>query len=264
VLLIADDILLTRQSLRAHLEAHQAHPEIEAAVLGRVIQSPSLDQSVFLQKWDSFRFSDFADLQEVPFYRFWACNISVKRDFMLRHGLYRESMGRAGPASHEDPELGYRLHHAGLRIYYCAAALGHHYHVVTREGACKRSYQQGLNFDEFRAQTGAPEIAVAYRDLRWGTVGDHLRTWFGPNRRYLCPVDRNPLRAISRHLIRRLVFNRATIRLVWDPVFDRAERDPRIASLMRPGFYRGLVAYHFFKGCRDGNRRFGVPCAKPI
>jgi len=201
--------------LRTHLEVHERNPEEGIAVLGN--QSPRLTQSVFLRKWESFRFADFEGLVEVPYYRFWACNISLKRDFMLQHGLFREPMGRAGPAAHEDPELGCRLHGAGLRILFATYALGYHYHVVTIETACRRAYQQGLNFDEFRAIADAPEIVVAYRDLRWPTLGDHLRTWFGPNRQHLPLRERNPITSIARHIVRRAVFNRATTQLFWSP-----------------------------------------------
>jgi len=259
VLLIADDILLSRQALCAHLASHREHPEPEAAILGQVVQSPESNQSVFLRTWNLFRFDDFERVSELPYYRFWACNISVKRDFLMRHGLFRENLGRGGPAAHEDTELGCRLHEHGLRIFYNGAAIGYHHHVVTREKACVRAYEQGLNFDEFRSYAPAPELPVAYHDLRWSTVYDHLRAWFGPRRRFLSPRDRNPAMAIVRHVVRQVTFNRATIRLIWDPIFDAAERNPKIAAWMTAGFYRGLIAYHFFRGCRDGNRRFGVP-----
>jgi glycosyltransferase involved in cell wall biosynthesis len=259
ILLMADDIFMSRAALKAHLEAHAAHPEAEVAVLGRVDQSPLLKETVFLRTWDSFRFSDFDGLTEVPYYRFWACNISLKRDFMLAHGLFREPRGRAGAAAHEDPELGCRLHQAGLRIFYSNQALGHHYHAVTLEVACKRAYMQGLNFDEFRALAPAPEIPVAYHDLRWKTLGDHMSAWFGPAGRNLSASDRNPIVSVGRWMIRGIVFNRVTVRLVWDPVFALAERDPRVAGMMRPALYRGLISYYFFRGCHEGNRRFGVP-----
>jgi len=259
VLMIADDILLARHALRAHLESHQAHPEQEAAVLGNVRQSPEMAQTVFLRTWNLFRFEDFEGPIEVPYYRFWAANISAKRDFLLKHGLFREDLGRGGPAAHEDAELGCRLHKSGLRILYNAAATGDHYHIVTRERACTRAWEQGLNFDEFRAFAPAPEIPVAYHDLRWSTFGDHLRAWLGPRRRDLAPTDRNPLRMIARHVLRGMVFNGVTVPLFWDPLFDRAERDPRVAARMRATFYRGVIGYHFFRGCREGNRRFGAP-----
>jgi glycosyltransferase involved in cell wall biosynthesis len=263
ILLMADDIFMSRQALKSHLEGHSIHPEQGAAILGQVTQSPALTESVFLRKWEPFRFADFRGLVEVPYYRFWACNISVKRDFLMQYGLFRETKGRAGPATHEDPELGYRLHQAGLRIYFDTRALGYHNHVVTRAQACTRAYQQGLNFDEFRALAPAPEIAVAYRDLRLSTLGDYLRTWRGPGKQYLSSGDRNPMVVLGRHALRGAVFNRLTVRLMWEPLFDLAERNPAVARRMRPAFYRGLIAFHFFRGCREGNARFGIPQVRP-
>lgn len=261
VLLMADDIFMAPATLQAHLDAHDVHPETTAAILGRVVQSPRLNQSVFLRTWDSFRFSDFTGLQELPYYRFWACNISIKRDFVLQQGLFREHRGRAGAAAHEDPELGYRLHQAGLRIYLRGEALGHHYHVVTLEEACVRNYQQGLNFDEFRALAPAPEIPVAYHVIRWKTLPDYWRTWSGPGRRHLSASDRNPIVLMGRCAIRALAFNGLTVRCLWRPLMERAEHDPWIARRMRSAFYRGVLSHYFFRGCRDGNRRFGLPQA---
>src|SRR6266568_1501643 len=259
VLMMADDIFMMRQALKVHVAMHEARPEPEVAIQGRVVQSPRLTESVFLRTWDPFRFSSFSGLTELPYYRFWACHISAKREFVISHGAFREHRGRAGAACHEDSELGYRLHQAGLRIFYCKDALGHHHHVVSLKTACIRAYEQGLNFDEYRMWVPEPEISVAYHVLRWSEIGDHLRAWFGPRRHHLTSGDRNPALLLARCLVRALAFNALTVRFFWEPIFAKAEHDPTIARLMRPSYYRGLIAYHFFRGCREGNIRFGVP-----
>jgi glycosyltransferase involved in cell wall biosynthesis len=187
VLLMADDIFMAPGALKAHVAAHEAHPEPEVAVLGRVLQSPKLDQSIFIKTWDPFRFHDLEGLTEVPYHRFWACNISAKRELVMQCGGFRERRGRAGAASHEDPELGYRLHRRGMRILYSSEALGSHYHVVSFENACKRKYEMGLNFGEFQGSVPEPEIAVAYHVLNRHTLRDHLEAWRGPRREYLSP-----------------------------------------------------------------------------
>jgi GT2 family glycosyltransferase len=256
VLLMADDIFMAHGTLAAHLAMHAAHPEPEVAVLGRVEQSPALEGSVFLRTWDPFRFSAFAGQTELPYYRFWACNISVKRDFVLRFGPFREQRGRAGAASHEDPELGYRLSRGGLRILYGVDALGHHHHVVTFEQACRRRYMQGMNFGEFRRLAAAPEIPVAYHVLTWQTLPDHLRAWFGPRRRYLTGIDRNPPGLLLWHLARVCVFNGLTVRHLWEPLVRQAEHRPAIAKRLNREVYRGILFHHFLCGCRDGDRRF--------
>ncbi len=264
VLLMADDIFMSPQALKAHLDMHRVHAEQEVAVLGRVEQSPSLIEcSVFLSKLDRMRFADFAGSEELPYYRFWACNISVKREFVLRHGPFREQCGPAGPGSHEDPELGYRLSRAGLRILYCPDALGFHHHIMTLDQMCQRARVQGRNFVDFREQVGQPEIAVVYHVCGLSTLRDHLRIWFGPRRHYVPPRDRNPAVLLGRYLLRGLAFNRLTVPLIWRPLAERAERNAALADFMRPAFYRGLIAYHFFRGCREGRTWTGAPMAHP-
>lgn len=258
-LLIADDIFMSRDALKAHLSMHEKNPEPEVAVLGKVVQPPQLGDSVFIRTWDPFRYSDFDGVAELPYFRFWACNISAKRDFVMRVGGFREHRGRAGYAAHEDTELGYRLKKGGLRILYCPQALGFHNHVVTLKHASARSHHQGVNFGEFIAYVPEPEITVVYHVFNWTTLGDHLRCWFGPHRKYLAPADRNPFLLLARYAVRGLVFNRLTVPLFWERLADQAERSPRIARLMRASFYRGIIAYYFFRGVEDGNRRFGVP-----
>lgn len=264
VLLMADDIFMSPPALKAHLETHEAHPEQQVAVLGCVRQSPMLDRcdSVFLRKWNPMRFSDFAGLRELPYYLFWACNISVKREFVLRHGPYREQMGRAGAAAHEDPELGYQLLHAGLRILHRPEALGFHYHITTVEQECRRSYVRGVNFIDFRDRINRPEIAVAYHVFDKSTLRDHLRVWFGPGRRYVLSRNRNPAYLLVHYLLRGLAFNSLTVSLLWKPLVRRAERDPTIARLMRDSVYRALFAYHFHRGYREGRTWTEAPTAQ--
>jgi glycosyltransferase involved in cell wall biosynthesis len=259
LLLMADDILMSPQALNAHIKTHEANPAPEIAVLGRAIQSPRLTQSLFLRTWDPFRFSAFGGQTEVPYYRFWACNISVKRDFILSGGGFREHRGRAGAAAHEDPELGYRLSQAGLRIIYEPAALGYHYHVVPFDGACQRKYEAGLNFGEFREFVPAPEIPVAYHVLNRRTLRDHWRTYLGPGRQFLPPGDRNPLKLLGREIVREFAFNRVTVPLLWEPLVRAAEQKALLRALVTPSIYRGILFHHFLRGCRDGDRRYGRP-----
>lgn len=263
VLLIADDILLAPQALAAHLAQHRAHPEPGAAVLGRVLQSPALTQSVFLRTWDPFRFDSFEGLQQLPYYLFWACNVSFKRDFMLQHGMFHARRGRAGAAAHEDAELGYRLHQHGLQLYLAMDGLGHHHHVETLDGAMKRAHQRGLNWGEFRERVPTPEIVVRYHVLGWDTLGDHWRALTGPGRRFLIGADRNPLLLVLRYLLRSLLFNRLTLPGLWLPLLRRAEQQPALARWVHRDLYRGVISWHFFKGVHDAVALYGQPGTEP-
>jgi glycosyltransferase involved in cell wall biosynthesis len=255
VLLMADDIFLTPDAVRAHLEHHRAHPEDEAAVLGRVVQSGDLDQSVFLRIWDPFKFFELDDVTELPPYRFFAMNISAKRDFLVRHRMFLEHRGRGGPSAMEDLELGCRLHRHGLHLRYSKEALGTHYHVVTLDQAITRWYERGLNFGEFRRHTPMPELLPYFHVLTWRNAREYAQAlrssiWFrGAERSFVWHV--------VRHAIRATVLNRTTARWLWRPLFDAAETHPRIAALMKPQMYRAFLYYHFLRGVSDGRRLYG-------
>jgi glycosyltransferase involved in cell wall biosynthesis len=271
VLLVADDIFMFPQALKTHLAMHIAHPEEEVAVLGRVDEGHlamldcandefrRLADPVFLRNWDKFGMRRWAGVQELPYYMFWVNNISVKRDFVMRHGPFREQKGRAGPAAHHDIILGHRLSRFGLRILYSEEARGLHCHPTTFEAACRRRYMEGLNFGELYHFAPAPEIPVVYHVLNWRTLPDHIRAVFGPRRRFLPAKDRNPVSLVLRHLARALVFNSLSVPLFWETLVRRAEEQPAIARLMRAQIYRFVLYHHFLRGCHDGWRKFDRP-----
>ena len=258
VLLIADDIFLAPGALQAHLDSHARHAGgAEVAVLGRVLQSPGLTQSVFLTKWDPWHLGALPDGIEMPYYMFWACNISLRREFMLEHGMFAEERGRAGAAAHEDVELGHRLYEHGLRVTYSRDAWGHHHHVETLEGSLKRSYERGLNWHDFRRRLPHPEIDVAYRNYTPATLLANRRELTGARRQFLAGADRSMVWLVARWLQRALMFNRFTSKRLWLPLFAAAERRPRVARWMHENMYRGVIVHYFIVGVRDGNQRFG-------
>jgi glycosyltransferase involved in cell wall biosynthesis len=284
VLLMADDIFLSPQALKSHLAMHMTHSEPEVAVLGRVDEDHLAmhrghaeqnaavpgrvddcrrpEDYVFLRNWDKFGMRRWAGTRELPYYMFWANNISAKREFLLRHGPFGEQRGRAGTSAHHDILLGYRLSAFGLRIFYSEEAQGVHCHPTTFEEACRRRYVEGLNFGELRRYAPVPEIPVVYHVLNWRTLLDHVRAVFGPRRRFLPANDRNPAALLLRHLARALVFNHLTVPLFWEPLVRRAEEKPAIARAMNTQIYRFILYHQFLRGCRDGYRRFDRPRAR--
>jgi len=257
--LMADDIFMTSSALKTHLDYHIKNPADEIAVLGRVLQSPLINQSVFLRTWKAYRLDNFSAHQELPYYMFWACNISFKRDFMLRYGMFREQMGQAGAASHEDVELGYRLHKAGLRIIYCREALGYHYHVATLEHTMMRSYERGLNWYNFQKFVPESEINIRYRVYNFRTLTAHFDALVESRRKYLVRSDRSFIMLSLRYLLRSVIFNRFTVPNFWLPILNLAEHSRILAKCMLDNFYRGVVLYHFLKGCRDSEKMSDVP-----
>ena len=99
IMLMPDDIFLEPDAVAHHLEAHRQRPEQQVAFLGKVMQSPELSQSAFLRKWDPYQFASLEKDIELPYYMFWACHVSCKREFMLENGMFSENLGRGSYAS---------------------------------------------------------------------------------------------------------------------------------------------------------------------
>ena len=253
VCLIADDILLTPKALEAHLEEHRRDEGVNVAVLGKVELFPDLHgRSVFLRHWDYANLGQIEGLRELPYYFFWAWNLSFKKTFLMEHGMFRESTGSAGPASHEDPELGYVLSKEGLRIFYSEEALGYHDHVETLDGAVRRAYERGINWVGFREKVEDPAITVRYHVSHPSYLKDYVAAF--RNKEGLIGVERSPFRLAVRVLGRKLLFNRHTVPSYWLPLLLRAEKNSLLARFMNRLLYRCVISYHFHKGIADGHR----------
>ncbi len=251
ILLLADDIILTREALAAHVAAHTRHDDPATAILGNVRQSPDLQQTVFQRNWDPFELRRLEQDQELPYTLFWACNISLKREFMLAHGMFLDSRGSAGAAAHEDVEVGHRLSQYGLRIFHDKAALGYHHHPETLETAIARSYQRGLNWKEAFERMPNPELLIRQRLYGIGTLIAQRKVITGERRRYILPGERSVIRLATDAVLRSVLFNKLTVPSFWMPLMRRAEANRFLAAFMLPRLYRGVVVYYFRRACRD-------------
>lgn len=255
VLLIADDIWLTPGALGAHIAFHEAHPDDNFAALGTVLQSPELDQSVFLKLWDPLRFVEFYNEPELPCYKFGACNVSLKKEFLMANGLFLEHRGRGGAAAHEDMELGHRLGTHGLRLFNLRDGWGHHHHYSTLDQAVARWHERGMNFDEFRKHVPDPELTVHFHVLNMDTIGEYYKVLAGPNS--FQGREASFAWHVVRHLIFSCVLNRLTAKLIWRPILDLAETTPWLAARLNRHVYRAFLYFHFLRGIAEARQRFG-------
>lgn len=232
VLLMADDIWASPELLEHHLQAHAKYPQENIAVLGKIVQSPELPQSGVQKCWDPFRYDRFKGKEFVDNIYFFACNISVKKNFLLQNGMFKEIKA----AAHEDVELGYRLGQKGLRIYYEPSALGYHYHIETLPNACSRAYERGLNFNMLTENIPPSMIFPVYKicSPRAG-----LKTF---------------LRMLPREMVRRCLFNKLSVKYFFLPVLQRADTN-RLAAFFGSNLtYRGTVYYHVRKALWDAKK----------
>jgi glycosyltransferase involved in cell wall biosynthesis len=241
VLLIADDIMPAPQMLAEHLKTHRDFPGEEFAVLGKAAQSPELPQTVIHKVWDPFQYHRFEGRREVEGFHFMGCNISVKKTFLLTHGLYRERRGIA----HEDIELGYRLWQKGLRIIYNPEAFAYHEHEESLDRICSRAYERGMNFDLLSDNLPAEFVFPLYK-IFTPSAG------LGP-----C------LKMLPRECGRYVLFNGPMVKFFWHPLLQRAENNPLAAKFATQTAYRGVAGYYLRKGLRDKQRQKSKMAERP-
>jgi len=231
VLLIADDIWATPELLAQHLETHTVYPEENVAVLGKVLQSPDLPPSLIHKYWEPFRV-DYEKVEftsEISCLCFFACNISVKKDFLMKNGLFRERKG----AAMEDIELGYRLGQKGLRIIYNKRALVYHHHPTTLTDACLRAYEQGHNFDML-IDNIPKSVLIRFYGILSAKAG-----------------FKEFIKMLPRAFGRKLIFNKWTVNYFWLPILKSAEVNSIAAHFASRFAYEQVIGYHVSKGNKD-------------
>jgi len=140
VLLFTDDDIIPRPTLVAeHTAWHQKYPGDNFAILGKVVWSPELHPTPFME-WLGlsgalFGYGHLSPGNEAGFADLYTCNLSVKREFLMNFGLFDESFRGYG---YEDLELGCRLARKGFRMIYNDAAIGEHYKRMSYADACRR------------------------------------------------------------------------------------------------------------------------------
>lgn len=144
LLFLGDDILASPQLLEKHLKFHQKNKQENFCLLGKVDWSKNIKKTPFIQWLDlSGMQADYVNLkngQQVNFKHFYTTNISLKKSFMEKNGLFDSKFN--WPAF-EDTELGYRLSKRNLQIVFDKTALAFHDHQITLSGFCQKMKQAG-------------------------------------------------------------------------------------------------------------------------
>ena len=175
LLFLGDDIIPLPGLLQGHFQAHtQAYPEISYAVLGIADLAPQYQDTPFANWWRRWNFRYHLLLEgtrQPDFSFFYTNNLSVKREFLLRYGLFDEEFRYA---AYEDGELGARLSEHGLRIIFEPDAQAEHHHRIDFQSACRRMITRGKAYDMFINKTGLQGMARL-----WLIIGNGpwMRPW---------------------------------------------------------------------------------------
>jgi GT2 family glycosyltransferase len=154
VLFLNDDALLEPDALAIHLAEH-ARRGPRSAVLGQFVMHPEfarpdspighcLDRSDLI-----FEYARMAPDTPYDHWKFYTCNLSVQREFVLRHGGFDEGFVRMGA---EDIELGLRMFRDGCRVWYRPDCVARHAHKLDAPGLARMF--------EFRGRGGVHRLSL--------------------------------------------------------------------------------------------------------
>lgn len=142
ILFIGDDIIADENLLTEHLKDQEKYDE-STAILGYVTWHPDLKPTPFmnfLEQGIQFNYPAIKDKSAVPFGSFFTANLSLKKEFLIKNGLFDEDFRY--PAF-DDIELAYRLRDKGMILRYNPQAKGYHYHPADLRSYCQRQQIAG-------------------------------------------------------------------------------------------------------------------------
>jgi glycosyltransferase involved in cell wall biosynthesis len=129
VTILDDDVLPDPDLVQQHAMYHQRFPRREAAAVGLAYVPDSVKQDP-VSFFHEFDYSALERCDTVSYRYFWTCNLSIKRDFMLRCGMFDERF-----LYNEDLVCGRNLARHGLELRYLPTARGQHLHQLKLEDA---------------------------------------------------------------------------------------------------------------------------------
>jgi GT2 family glycosyltransferase len=187
LLLLGDDMVPAPVLVARHLEHHRREPREEVAVLGHVDWHPEVADDRLLRwlEWSGSQF-EYAALADVPpedvgFGRFYASNVSLKREAFVGAGGFDEAFRTA---DYEDLDLGWRLHEHGMRLRYERGAVAHHLHRydwaeierryenrarAERKMLAKHDWFEPWFYNRIRAYAGQPAVSAV-----WPVIADRV------------------------------------------------------------------------------------------
>lgn len=197
VIFLDSDMIVGSNFLRAHVQRHQNHEE--AVFVGNVRFASEIPNTSLTRYIEGRGVHRVDEDKPIPFNCFVTGNSSVRRSSLLRVGFFDEDLTAYGG---EDLELGYRLHLAGIPLYYAPEALSYHYHLRSLEPLCRLMQTYG--------NKSIPILLNKHPELDAVLRLDFIRaSAFSPRRLALqlalLPLIHYPIRWLTRWLVKTYV-----------------------------------------------------------
>ncbi len=149
VVFFNDDTIALPDCLFHHIRLHNTHPDENIAVLGRVTIDPSIPYSPFAKLHLDYSYSQWEDKICLDWRAFYTCNLSVKKNFLLRYGLFDEDIKYS-----DDVELGARLGFHGIKIIFCRNSVAYHRHFLTESEYLNIAVKEGKGLSVWFCKKG--------------------------------------------------------------------------------------------------------------
>ena len=230
VFFIQDDIILTPNCLNEHFLFHLDHPADNYAQVGYVTWSPEMEITPFMYWLEhggpQFDYQRLKHLEKTDYLAFYTPNLSLKRNFLLKHNGFDESI-RLGPGlcAYEDTELGWRLFQDNMCLIYNRNAVAYHYDEKNLASICKRRYAEGQIIHQILRKH--PDFKFYTREKSLHSIR-YLKTAFIPER--------------VRQRLARLILNRPLIAIL-EPIAAYCEKRVNI-----PILFKIVTAYYYHQG----------------
>ena len=207
VVFLDSDMTVGINFLRAHAQRHQTHAE--AVFIGNIRFAPEIPPTSLTRYLERRGVHRIDAEKPIPFKCFVTGNSSVRRSSLLRVGFFDEDLTAYGG---EDLELGYRLHLAGIPLYYAPEALSYHYHLRSLEPLCRLMQTYGSK--------SIPVLLRKHPELDTVLWLDFIRaSGFSPRRialqLALLPPIHYPIRWLTRWLMKTYVPDLVFSYLFW-------------------------------------------------
>jgi len=166
IVILDDDVEPDKDLAKQHWRFHQQNPHQEFAAVGEL----DLPQEVLGDPYSVFHEFPYHLLRQrekLHYLDFWTCNVSVKRKFMLQHGMFNERF-----LYFEDGLCGYQLSLAGMELRFLPEARGKHWHEIRAFDVQAKGRFIGKWLFEFEKLV--PEKAAIQE--RYGILSMGLRT----------------------------------------------------------------------------------------
>jgi len=229
LLFAGDDVRFSGETIEEHLRFHEtSNKAVFFAMTGEIKWDESVSNKAmikFLQREElQFLKKDSGgDMSETDFNSFYSSNLSLKKEFLVRNGLYFDESFPY--AAWEDIELGYRCQKSGMKIFFNSNAPVYHFHDQTLQNVAERMERSGMS------------LRILLK--KWPELSKN----FGY--RYMKGTFRR-----ERNFIKTLFRNRAVVSLMEKKLFSTAA-DEEIEGI-NAFFLKSVFSYYLHKGFKKG------------